>query len=93
MSVMSQVTDNTVRNRFELAEAGEVAFADYRREGGRLYIDYVLAPVALRGTGAAGRLMEGVMGAAREAGVKVTPICGYAAAWIRRHRQYHDLLA
>jgi predicted GNAT family acetyltransferase len=93
MFVMSQVTDNTVRNRFELLEDGETAFADYRRDGQRLYIDYVLAPLPLRGTGAAGRLMEGVMGAVRAEGLKVVPICAYAAAWIRRHRQHHDLLA
>ena len=90
---MSDVTDNTERNRYEMTEDGHVVYADYRRDGGRLYIDYVLAPVPLRGTGAAGRLMEGVMAAARAGSLKVVPICGYAAAWIRRHRQHHDLLA
>ena len=44
-------------------------------------------------TGAAGRLMEGVMARARAEGVKVTPLCGYAAAWLRRHKAYADLLA
>ncbi len=36
--------------------------------------------------------MEGVLAQAREQGLKVTPICGYAAAYIRRHKQHHDLL-
>ena len=60
-------------------------FADYRRDGGTLYIDYVEAPPALRGSGAAGRLMAGVMQAARAQNLSVVPICGYAAAWIKRH--------
>ena len=37
--------------------------------------------------------MEGVLARARAEGLKVRPICGYAAAYIRRHREHHDLLA
>ncbi|TAL27209.1 MAG: hypothetical protein EPN97_17660 [Alphaproteobacteria bacterium] len=44
-----------------------MAVADYRREGSTLFIDYVEAPPELRGTGAAGKLMEEIMAfAARE---------------------------
>jgi predicted GNAT family acetyltransferase len=90
---MSEIVDNTGRSRFELVENGRLAYADYRRDAGRLVIPYVEADPALRGTGAAGRLMEGVLATARAEGLKVVPICGYAAAYIRRHRQHHDLLA
>ncbi len=87
------VTDNVERRRFELAEQGQVAFADYRREAGRLLIPHVEAPMALRGGGTAGRLMEGVVAHARAEGVKIVPICSYAAAWLRRHPEHGDLLA
>jgi predicted GNAT family acetyltransferase len=90
---MNEVVDNPAQGRFELDVGGQVAFATYRREPGRLVIPYVEAPAALRGTGAAGRLMEGVLAVARAQALKVTPICGYAAAYIRRHKQHHDLLA
>jgi predicted GNAT family acetyltransferase len=90
---MSQVTDNTAHNRYELVEQDMTAYADYRRDEGRLYIDYVFAPVPLRGKGTSDRLMHGVATAARDEGVKIIPICGYAAAWLRRHREYADLLA
>ena len=89
---MSDVVDNAARGRFELVEEGQTAFADYRREAGRLVIPYVESPPPLRGKGTAGRLMEGVLAAARAEGLKVTPICGYAAAYIRRHKEHHDLL-
>lgn len=89
---MTQVIDNAAHSRFELSEEGHTAFADYRRQGGRLIIPYVESPPPLRGKGTAGRLMEGVLAAARAQGLKVTPICGYAAAYIRRHKQHHDLL-
>ena len=88
----AEVKDNTARSRFELVEQGQLAFADYARSGDRLVIPHVEAAPGLRGTGAAGRLMEGVLAAARSEGLKVTPLCGYAAAYIRRHRQHHDLL-
>ena len=81
------VIDNTGANRFELDVDGQIAHADYRVIGDTLYIDYVEAPPALRGTGAASRLMEGVMSAAAEKGYAVEPVCGYAAAWMRRHRK------
>jgi predicted GNAT family acetyltransferase len=81
------VIDNTSANRFELDVDGQIAHADYRVIGDTLYIDYVEAPPALRGTGAASRLMEGVMSAAAEKGYAVEPVCGYAAAWMRRHRK------
>lgn len=87
-----EVTDNPARSRFELKEAGQTAFADYRREPGRLVIPHVEAPPALRGTGVAGRLMEAVLASARAEGLKVVPLCGYASAYIRRHREHQDLL-
>ena len=86
------VTDNRAMNRFELAVGNQTVFADYRRAGRTLVISYVEAPPSLRGTGAAGRLMEGVVEAARAEGLKIVPLCGYAAMWIRRN-QHSDLLA
>lgn len=86
------VTDNREKSRFELEVDGQVAFANYRRQGSNLVIPYVEAPPALRGTGAAGRLMQGVAEIARGEGAKIVPLCGYAAAWLRRHKEHQDLL-
>ncbi len=91
MTIMLQ--DNDARSRFEYEVDGQVVFADYRRQGDVLAILHVEAPPALRGTGAAGKLMEGVAEKARAEGMKIRPLCGYAAAWLRRHRAHHDLLA
>jgi predicted GNAT family acetyltransferase len=87
-----RVTDNKDRQRYELVENGHTAFADYSRQPARLVISHVEAPVPLRGTGAAGRLMEGVLAAARKDGLKVMPLCGYARAYILRHKEHKDLL-
>ena len=89
---MHGITDNTALGRFELIEDGKLAFADYRIRDGRMILPHVEADPALRGRGAAGRLMEGVLETARTRGLKVPPVCGYAAAFIGRHAAYRDLL-
>jgi predicted GNAT family acetyltransferase len=87
------VTDNAALGRFELVEQGHVAFADYRRAPGRLIIPHVEAAPALRGSGAAGRLMEGVVAHARAEGARITPLCSYAAAWLKRRPEHADLVS
>jgi len=79
-------TNNTLRSRFELAVNGAVAFADYSREGSTLYINRVEAPVELRGTGAAGKLMQNIVNTAQKEKLKVVPVCVYAAAWMRKNK-------
>lgn len=80
-------------DRYEMDEQGQTSWADYRLSGERLYLDHVESPSALRGTGAAGRLMAALSADARAKGLKITPICGYAAAWLRRSKEFGDLVA
>jgi predicted GNAT family acetyltransferase len=80
-----QIRDNTDRSRYELEIDGQIIFATYRRDGAILSILHVEAPIPLRGTGAASRLMKGIVETARATGAKIVPLCGYAAAWLRRH--------
>jgi predicted GNAT family acetyltransferase len=89
---MSILHDNTAARRLEMEEGGHVVFADYRRDGGRLIIDHVESPPALRGTGAANRFMEALAAHARAAGESVVPICSYAAAWFQRNERHRDLV-
>jgi len=90
---MTTVTDNAARQRFELEIDGQVVFADYRRRGSVVIVPHVEAPVALRGTGASGQLMAGMLALLRERGERIVPTCSYAAAWIRRHPEFLDVLA
>jgi len=89
---MPNVTDNTARQRFELEIDGQIVFADYRRQGNVVIVPHVEAPPALRGSGASGQLMEGMLALLRGRGEKIVPTCSYAAAYIRRHEEHHDLL-
>ncbi|WP_340647465.1 GNAT family N-acetyltransferase [Phenylobacterium sp.] len=79
-------------DRYEMDEQGQTSWADYRLSGERLYLDHVESPPVLRGTGAAGRLMAALSADVRAKGLKITPICGYAAAWLRRSKEFGDLV-
>jgi predicted GNAT family acetyltransferase len=85
---VAELRDNAALSRFELDEPGGVVFADYRRTGDRLVITHVETPLAMRGAGAAGRLMEAVAALARREDLTIVPVCSYAAAWLHRHPQH-----
>jgi predicted GNAT family acetyltransferase len=57
--------DNRSARRFELSEAGGMVFADYRRHEGWIDVRHVETPAALRGRGAATRLMDAIVALAR----------------------------
>ena len=89
---MTQLRNDTANARYEMDEQGMTSWADYRLSGDRLYIDHVESPPALRGSGAAGRLMAALAADARDRGLRITPICGYAAAWLRRSKEFSGLV-
>ena len=89
----AEVHDDPTHLRFELVEDGKLVFADYLPEGEVLELTHVEADPALRGSGAAGRLMDGLLAIVRRRGWRVRPLCGYAAAYMKRHPEHRDLLA
>jgi predicted GNAT family acetyltransferase len=91
--VMDELRDNQAAGRYELDIDGETVFANYRLQDGVLTILWVESPLPLRGTGAAGRLMKLLGKEARDRNWRVVPVCGYAAAWLRRSPEYRDLVA
>ena len=80
--------DNAALKRFEIDVEGHVVFADYSRDGLTLAVTHVESPPELRGKGAAGALMQEIADYARNGGLKIIPICSYAAAWLERHKEY-----
>lgn len=85
--------DNADQGRFERAVGDHVVFATYRIDGSTLFINHVEAPPALRGSGEAGKLMADIVDHARANNLKLYPICGYAASWLRRHPEHAPYMA
>ena len=84
--------DNTAQNRFELEENGLPAWAEYRVRDNRYLITHVKAEPPLRGTGAAGRLMQAIVDHARIQKLAIAPRCSYARSWFQRHPEAQDVL-
>ena len=90
---MGDVRDNVERSRYELEVSGEIAVADYRRQGDTLLITHTHTPPALRGQGIAARLVAGMLTDVRARGLKITPLCSYVVEYFERNPDQQDLLA
>ncbi|MEO6969034.1 MAG: GNAT family N-acetyltransferase [Rhodanobacteraceae bacterium] len=66
---------------------------DYALRDGVMTMTHTGVPEAVRGRGVAAQLVRVALDTARTNGWKVIPACSYAAAFIRRHNEYADLLA
>jgi len=84
--------NNTEKHHFELAENGLTVFAEYHQHDDRYVLNHVEADPALRGTGAAPRLMTDIVAFARTNNVKLVPRCAYAVAWFKRHPNDADVI-
>jgi len=79
--------------RFHTEVDGVQCVLEYSLAAAVMTITYTGVPPAVGGRGIASTLVQAAMDAARAEGWKVVPACSYAAAWVQRHAQYHDLLA
>lgn len=88
------IRNNEQESRFETTVDGSVAFAEYDlEEPNRIVLTHTIVPDELSGRGVAGEIVKFALDHAREQGLTVVPQCSYAAAWIKRHPEYGDLLA
>ena len=84
--------DNKEESRFQLEEKGLLVWCDYRIRDGKYQLSHVEAEPPLRGTGAAGRLMQQIVDHARANQLVLEPRCYYARLWFQRHPEAGDVL-
>ena len=73
------------RQRFRAIVEGEACVAGYRlREGVMVIVHTEVAP-RLNGRGIAGALVQAALDHAQAHGLKVNPVCSYAATYMHRH--------
>ena len=93
---MTDLRDVLTDHRFEQGFSDpegqlRTVFADYAVQGNTRVILHVEADPALRGTGAAGRVMQALAEHARAEGLTLAPRCSYAVAWLKRHPEFDDI--
>jgi hypothetical protein len=78
--------------RFHTAVDGHEAEVSYELEDGAMSITHTGVPAAIGGRGIAGELNRAAFEHARREGLRVRPLCAYAAAWVKRHPEYAELV-
>ena len=89
---MNHVRDNAAQSRFELDVEGGVAFANYRLTPSAVIITHTETPRALRGRGIASELVAGALELIRADGHKVIAGCSFVVDYLRKHREYGDMV-
>jgi uncharacterized protein len=88
-----EIVHHPVPGRFLAEIDGLQAHLDYEIEDDVMRITHTRVPADLEGRGIGGRLVRAAVEHARHEGLKVQAACSFAAAWIQRHPQFHELRA
>lgn len=88
------VEDSGSKGRYFLrSPEGAVAEMTFSKAGEHIIIiDHTEVPDAFRGQGAGLRLVTRAVEDARAAGKKIIPLCPFANAQFRRHKEWTDVL-
>jgi uncharacterized protein len=87
------VADAPGRERFEVTVDDEPGgFLVYRAREGLLALIHTEVEDRFEGRGLGGRLARFALDQAREQGLAVLPFCPFVNDWMKRHREYVDLV-
>jgi predicted GNAT family acetyltransferase len=84
----SPVVQNESESRFELEVGGELAVAEYRREGDRMVFTHTEVPASFRGHGVAEKIVLAGFEMARRENLKIVAHCSYVAHVLQRHSEF-----
>lgn len=95
MEQENEVRDNPEQHRFELPLGeGRTAFIDYTETPeGALALTHTEVPEEFEGQGIGSRLVKGTFEIVRGRNQRIVPMCGFVAAYLKRHTEYQSLVA
>ena len=87
------VRDNPEELRYDaLLDGRRVGLIRYRIEPGVVVLVHTDVDEAVEGTGVGSQLVRGALDDIRARGLRLVPLCPFVAAYLRRHREYADLV-
>lgn len=92
MSSEAGVRQNRKDDRFELDTEGGTAYVEYIIDGDEITFTHTEVPKEAEGRGIAGKVVAAAVAYARDQKLRVIPQCPYVAGWMKRHREYDDIL-
>lgn len=87
------ITNNTAQRRYEAAIGGQLAgYCEYNLLREAIMFTHTEVLTEHEGKGVGSALARHVLDEAREKGLHVIPVCPFIAGYIRKHRDYVDLV-
>ncbi len=86
------VVDNEAAGRFEVAVDGELAVAEYERDGDTIVFTHTLVPRSIRRRGVGSALAAAALDRAKARSLTVVPVCPFIAHYVREHPEYAPLV-
>ena len=83
-----QVAHNEAAHRFEVHVDGETAALTYRQQGDTITFIHTRVPNGIAQHGIGSELVRTGLEYAKSQGLKVIPLCPFAAAYIQSHPEY-----
>ena len=88
-----EIVDNAGVRRYEARLRGELAgVLEYEPHDGWIVLVHTEVQPAFEGRGIGSRIAKAVLDDARARGLAVTPQCPFVLSYIRRHREYRELV-
>lgn len=87
------VTHDEAQSRFVVELDGETAVAEYHRHEDEVHFTHTIVPPPLEGQGVGSVLARTALDWAVAQGLTIVPLCGFIAAYVRRHDEYQPHVA
>ena len=86
------ITNNTLKHRFETEIGAQTAFLNYRLVSGVITFTHTEVPSSLNGRGIGTALAKAALDYAVENHLRVVPRCPFVADYVQAHPQYQSIL-
>jgi predicted GNAT family acetyltransferase len=86
------VNNNEKTQRFEIHEAGELAYLEYRYFKNDIALMHTDVPEVLEGRGIASTLAHYALEWAKEHQKPVIVYCPFVAAYLKKHTEYNNII-
>ena len=87
------VIHNEEAHRFEATGDGLRSLLAYRLFPDRIVLHHTEVPPPIQGQGMAAKLTRAALDFARARHLRVVPLCPYVSSFLRKHREYQDLVS
>jgi predicted GNAT family acetyltransferase len=87
-----KVIHETDNNRFVIYTEGKEALVEYKMTDDTMDLYHTFTDPVLRGKGLAAHVVRAAFAFAKENNLKVIPTCSFVQSFVRRYKEYNELV-